>query len=137
RLAARAAKPRGSVVEVGGVPVGGDAIVVAGGPCSVEDETQIHATAGAVSRAGARLLRGGAWKPRTSPYKFQGHGSRGLELLAAAGCAHGLPIVTEVLSEGDVAEVAKVADLLQVGARNAQNTALLKALGSAGKPVLL
>ncbi|MGZ3453320.1 MAG: 3-deoxy-7-phosphoheptulonate synthase [Polyangiales bacterium] len=137
RLTARAARPTGSIVDVAGVQIGGDSIIVAGGPCSVEDETQIHATAAAVARAGGRLLRGGAWKPRTSPYEFQGHGARGLELLAAAGRAHGLPIVTEVLGTEDLPLVARVADMIQVGARNAQNTALLKALGAAEKPVLL
>ena len=137
RLVAREARPEGTVVRVGDVEIGGEEFVVAAGPCAVESEPQMREAASGVARAGARLLRGGAFKPRTSPYAFQGLGEVGLELLAAAGRAVGLPTVTEVLAAEDVALVARHADVLQVGARNAQNFALLKALGSAGRPVLL
>jgi 3-deoxy-7-phosphoheptulonate synthase len=137
RLVARAVRPEGSVVFVGGVPVGGPELVVMAGPCSVESEGQVMAAARAVAGAGARLLRGGAFKPRTSPYAFQGLGREGLRLLARAGHAVGLPTVTEVLAPEDVGLVAEHADALQVGARNVQNFALLKALGRAGRPVLL
>jgi 3-deoxy-7-phosphoheptulonate synthase len=136
-LATRSARPEGSRVRVGELEIGGSEIVVAAGPCSVESEAQIHAAARAVAAAGARLLRGGAFKPRTSPYAFQGLGEEGLRLLAAAGREVDLPTVTEVLTAEDVPLVARHADVLQVGARNAQNFALLKALGAAGKPVLL
>jgi 3-deoxy-7-phosphoheptulonate synthase len=134
---ARGARPEGTRVRVGGVEIGGSEIVVAAGPCSVETEAQVHEAARAVAAAGARLLRGGAFKPRTSPYAFQGLGEEGLRLLAAAGAATGLPTVTEVMTAEDVPLVARYADALQVGARNAQNFSLLKALGGAGKPVLL
>ena len=134
---ARAARPAGSRVRVGNVEVGGPELVVAAGPCSVETEAQIQEAAHAVASSGARLLRGGAFKPRTSPYSFQGLGEEGLRLLAAAGHATGLPIVTEVMTAEDVPLVARYADALQVGARNVQNFALLKALGRAAKPVLL
>jgi 3-deoxy-7-phosphoheptulonate synthase len=134
---ARGARPEGTRVRVGNVEIGGSEIVVAAGPCSVETEAQVHEAARAVAGAGARLLRGGAFKPRTSPYAFQGLGEEGLRLLAAAGAATGLPVVTEVMTPEDVPLVARYADALQVGARNAQNFALLKALGGAGKPVLL
>lgn len=136
-LAARTARPEGSVVEIGGVPFGGRELVVIAGPCAVETAEQVHAAAHAVAEAGARVLRGGAFKPRTSPYAFQGLGVEGLHLLAEAGRAAGLPVVTEVLATEDVAVVAEHADALQVGARNVQNFALLKALGRAGRPVLL
>jgi 3-deoxy-7-phosphoheptulonate synthase len=124
-------------VGIGGVEVGGPEFVVMAGPCSVESEAQVTAAARAAAAAGARVLRGGAFKPRTSPYAFQGLGEPGLRLLAAAGRAVGLPIVTEVLAPEDVPLVARHADALQVGARNAQNFALLKALGTAPRPVLL
>jgi len=134
---ARAARPAGTRVRVGNVEVGGPEVVVAAGPCSVETESQIQEAAHAVASSGARLLRGGAFKPRTSPYAFQGLGEEGLRLLAAAGRGAGLATVTEVMSAEDVPLVARYADALQVGARNVQNFALLKALGRAGKPVLL
>jgi 3-deoxy-7-phosphoheptulonate synthase len=124
-------------IVVGGVRIGGAEVVVIAGPCAVESEEQVRATARAVSQSGARLLRGGAFKPRTSPYSFQGLGARGLELLAAAGAEVGLPIVTEVVAGEDVELVARHADVLQVGARNMQNFRLLQAVGAAGKPVLL
>ncbi len=124
-------------VRVGSVELGGRGFVVIAGPCAVESDEQIRTTAKAVAQAGAHLLRGGAFKPRTSPYSFQGLGELGLQLLADAGREAGLPVVTEVMSPEDVPLVAHHAGLLQVGARNMQNFALLKALGKAGKPVLL
>jgi 3-deoxy-7-phosphoheptulonate synthase len=117
--------------------VGGAEFVIAAGPCAVESAAQIRLVAGRVAAAGARLLRGGAFKPRTSPYSFQGLGEKGLRLLSEAGREAGLPTVTEVMTPEDVPLVGAYADALQVGARNMQNFALLKALGSAGKPVLL
>jgi 3-deoxy-7-phosphoheptulonate synthase len=130
--------PEPTVVEVGGVRIGAGApFAVAGGPCAVESRAQLLETARAVKAAGAALLRGGAYKPRTSPYSFRGLGAAGLEYLAEARAETGLPIVTEVLSPSDVEQVAAVADMLQVGTRNAQNFALLEAVGGAAKPVLL
>jgi 3-deoxy-7-phosphoheptulonate synthase len=127
-----------TVVWVGDIPIGGgnDAIVMAG-PCSVESRDQVTRTAHAVKDLGAVILRGGAYKPRTSPYDFQGLGVEGLRLLREAGDAAGMPIVTEIMSEDDVTVVCEYADMLQVGARNMQNFALLKKLGRTGKPVLL
>lgn len=119
------------------VTVGGDALVVAAGPCSVEDAGMLNATANAVRSAGACVLRGGAYKPRTSPYAFQGLGDAALELLARAREATGLPVVTEVMDTRQIERVAAVADVMQVGARNMQNFALLAELGQCGKPVLL
>jgi 3-deoxy-7-phosphoheptulonate synthase len=130
--------PAPTVVDVAGVLIGeGAPLAVAGGPCAVESRDQILETARAVKLTGATLLRGGAYKPRTSPYSFSGLGAAGLEYLAEARAETGLPVVTEVLSPGDVGQVAAVADMLQVGTRNAQNFALLEAVGGAGKPVLL
>jgi 3-deoxy-7-phosphoheptulonate synthase len=137
RLASRDTTPADTVVDVRGVPVGGREIVIIAAPCSVESEEQVVATATAVRAAGAVLLRGGAYKPRTSPYAFQGLGVAGLKLLAAAREKTGLGIVTEVMESADVPIVAEYADMLQVGARNMHNTNLLRALAKAGKPVLL
>lgn len=124
-------------VRVGPAVFGGTEIVVSAGPCAVETAAQIEETAQIVAAAGARLLRGGAFKPRTSPYSFQGLGEEGLELLARAGAATGLPVVTEVVSPAEVEVVAEHADMLQVGARNMQNFSLLRAVGERGRPVLL
>lgn len=125
-------------VTVAGVTIGGGAApVLMAGPCAVESETHIAGLARAVAAAGARFLRGGAYKPRTSPYAFDGHGARALAWLRRAADDAGLGVVTEVLSEGDVAAVAEVADLVQIGSRNMQNFALLRAAGRAGKPLLL
>jgi len=121
----------------GGVTIGGDDVVVMAGPCSVESEAQILASARAVREAGAVVLRGGAFKPRTSPYSFQGLGKRGLELLARAREETGLLVVTEVVDSEDVDLVARYADIIQVGARNMQNYSLLKRVGRTSKPVLL
>jgi 3-deoxy-7-phosphoheptulonate synthase len=122
---------------VNGIEVGGDEFIVMAGPCSVENEKQIMETAEGVAAAGARALRGGAFKPRTSPYDFQGLEREGLKLLRKAREATGLAIVTEIMSDRDVDLVAEYADCMQVGARNMQNFALLKTLGGCGRPVLL
>lgn len=124
-------------VEVGGIPVGGRGVMVMAGPCVVESEEQIFSTARAVKEAGCHCLRGGAFKPRTSPYSFQGLGVTGLKLLAAAGDAVGLPVVSEVMDTRDVELVAQHVAVLQVGARNMQNYNLLKEVGMTSKPVLL
>jgi 3-deoxy-7-phosphoheptulonate synthase len=126
-----------TVVEVGGVSVGGARAVVIAGPCSVESREQLFETARAVGRAGASMLRGGAYKPRTSPYDFQGLGLEALRLLKEASEETGLPVVTEVMATEDVGAVAEHADVLQVGARNMQNFSLLKALARTPRPVLL
>jgi len=126
-----------TVVAVGDVCFGGSKVVLIGGPCAVEDKDQMARTANQVASVGGSMLRGGAWKPRTSPYDFQGLGAAGLELLATAGRAAGLPIVTEVLDPRDVAQVAGTADMLQIGSRSVQNFPLLREVGASGKPVLL
>jgi 3-deoxy-7-phosphoheptulonate synthase len=126
-----------SVIKIGEVEVGGAELIMMAGPCSVESEKQIMQTAEAVGAAGARVLRGGAFKPRTSPYDFQGMELEGLKLLRKAKEATGLAIVTEVMSDSDVELVAEYADCMQVGARNMQNFALLKSLGGCGRTVLL
>jgi 3-deoxy-7-phosphoheptulonate synthase len=124
-------------IRVDGCEIGGDEFIVMAGPCSVESEKQIMQAAEGVARAGAKLLRGGAFKPRTSPYDFQGLEEEGLKLLAKAKRATGLSIITEVMSDRDVDLVADYADILQIGARNMQNFALLKTLGKCHRPVLL
>ncbi len=135
RLASRAAHPENTVVPVGDVRVGADFCLIAG-PCAVESAYQMQTVSRAVREAGARLLRGGAFKPRTSPYTFQGMGPEGVRLLVQAGREAGLPTVTEITDAAQLELLAEV-DVLQVGARNMQNYALLRALGQAGKPVLL
>ncbi|MCL5962007.1 MAG: 3-deoxy-7-phosphoheptulonate synthase [Chloroflexi bacterium] len=137
RLSSRGARPGGTVVFVGDVPIGGQEVIVIGGPCAVEDEMQLLEAATAISRSGGRLLRGGAFKPRTSPYDFRGLGKAGLELLARARQATGLPVVTEVVAERDVEEVASYADVLQIGSRNMSCFSLLEEVARMGKPVLL
>jgi 3-deoxy-7-phosphoheptulonate synthase len=124
-------------IRVNGTEIGGGEFIVMAGPCSVESESQIMQTAEAVAKAGARMLRGGAYKPRTSPYDFQGMEEAGLKLLRKAKDATGLAILTEVMSESDVDLVAEYADILQIGARNMQNFSLLKALGRTTRPILL
>ncbi len=136
-LVSRDVQPENSVVRVGDVAFGDGGFVVMAGPCSVENEEQLMACAEVIADCGGQLLRGGAFKPRTSPYEFQGLGEPGLKLLELARERYGLGIVTEVVTEADVDLVANYADLMQVGARNMQNFALLKALGRCGKPVLL
>ncbi len=136
-LAAREQNPQGSRVPLGRVAVGGEALALVAGPCSVEDREQILTTARFVAAYGATALRGGAYKPRTSPYAFQGLGQAGVELLQEAGLEAGLPVVTEVMDPGDVEAMAPFVDCFQVGARNMSNGPLLRAVGRAGKPVLL
>jgi len=130
------AHPR-SVVQVRNIEFGGDDFIVMAGPCAVESEGQLMQTAEAVAEAGARVLRGGAYKPRSSPYAFQGLGLEGLKILRKAREATGLAIVTEVMSEEDVDVIAEYADIMQVGTRSMENYALLEALGGCGRPVLL
>lgn len=137
KLASRDFQPEDSVFTLNGVAIGGEEIVVMAGPCAVESRGQILETARVVKEAGARVLRGGAFKPRTSPYSFQGLGREGLELLAEAREATELLVVTEVMAPHDVPLVAQYADILQIGARNMQNYSLLHAVGESGHPVLL
>ena len=137
KLVSREGHRDNSVVPARGVPIGGKKFQVMAGPCSVESEHQLLTTAHAVKKAGATILRGGAFKPRTSPYEFQGLGARGLKLLAKARRETGLAIITELLSEDHAELVAEYADILQIGARNAQNFQLLIAAAKTGKPVLL
>ncbi len=137
KLASREFHPAETVVSVSGVLIGGQTLVVMAGPCAVESREQLLETAWAVKEAGAHILRGGAFKPRTSPYSFQGLGEEGLKLLAEAREATGLPVVTEVMDVQTVPLVAAYADILQIGARNTQNFPLLQAVGQTQKPVLL
>jgi 3-deoxy-7-phosphoheptulonate synthase len=137
KLASRTFKPDNTVVAVGDVRIGGDEVIVMAGPCSAESEEQVEATAAAVKRAGAKVLRGGAFKPRSSPYSFQGLGEAGLRMLRSAADRHGLKLVTEVMEIGQIEMVERYGDILQVGARNMQNFSLLRELGRAQKPVLL
>lgn len=137
KLVSREHHPARSVVRVGGVPIGPDTLSVIAGPCAVESAEQTLAAARMAQAAGAAMLRGGAFKPRTSPYAYQGLGETGLRILADVRAETGLPVVTEVIDPGSVELVASYADMLQVGTRNMQNFALLQAVGSAGKPVLL
>jgi len=130
-------RPGRTEITAGGVTIGGDEFVMMAGPCSVESERQILESAEIVARAGAKILRGGAFKPRTSPYDFQGLEEEGLKLLDKARRVTGLAIITEVMSDRDVELVAEYADILQIGARNMQNFALLKTLGKCGRPVML
>jgi 3-deoxy-7-phosphoheptulonate synthase len=129
--------PQDSLVGVDGLTIGGQEIVIMAGPCSVEDRLQLLETAHAVKEAGAAVLRGGAFKPRTSPYSFQGLGERGLRLLAEARQETGLRVVSEAMSPAQVPLVAEYADIIQIGARNMQNYELLRAAGEIGRPVLL
>ncbi len=137
KLASREFHPQDTIVELNGVAIGGNEIVVMAGPCAVESEEQLLATAQAVKAAGATVLRGGAFKPRTSPYQFRGLGESGLKILAQVGKETQMPIITEVMSPDHVDLVAKYADILQIGARNMQNFILLDEVGKIKKPVLL
>jgi 3-deoxy-7-phosphoheptulonate synthase len=137
KVASREVKPESTVVRAGSLAVGNSHLGMIAGPCSVENEEQTLSTARAVKAAGATALRGGAFKPRTSPYSFQGLKEEGLKILAAARQQTGLAVVTEVIAESDVPLVARYADVLQIGARNMQNYRLLEAVGDEGKPVLL
>ncbi len=137
KLASRNFKPGGTVVKIGGVSIGGEQVVVMAGPCSVESREQIDCIAELVARAGARVIRGGAFKPRSSPYSFQGLGAEGLQMLRAAADRNGLLVVSEVMDQTQIPLVAEYSDILQVGARNMQNFNLLRELGKLRKPVLL
>jgi 3-deoxy-7-phosphoheptulonate synthase len=137
KFVSREFKKGRSAIQVNGLEIGGNEFIVMAGPCSVESELQIMQTAEGVAAAGARMLRGGAFKPRTSPYDFQGLELEGLKLLRKAKEATGLGIITEVMSDRDVDLVAEYSDCMQVGARNMQNFVLLKSLGACGRPVLL
>lgn len=137
KLSGRELHPHDSIVDVSGVKIGGGETVVMAGPCSVESEEQVVATARSVKASGANILRGGAFKPRTSPYQFRGLGEDGLKMLESARADTGLPVITEVLTPHDVDVVARYSDILQIGARNMQNFILLEECGRSGKPVLL
>src|SRR5579862_5559168 len=137
KLASRTFKPEGTVVTVGDVRIGGDEVIVMAGPCSAESEQQVRTTATAVRRAGAKIYRGGAFKPRSSPYSFQGLGEEGLRLLRDACNAENLKLVTEIMDLSQLELIDRYTDVFQVGARNMQNFTLLRELGHARKPVLL
>jgi len=137
KLASRSFRPGGTVVKIGGVEIGGERVVVMAGPCSVESREQIDRSAELVAAAGAKVIRGGAFKPRSSPYSFQGLGEAGLEMLREAADRRGLLVVSEVMEISQIPLVAQYSDILQVGARNMQNFNLLRELGKQRKPVLL
>ena len=137
KLASRAFKHEGSVFDIGGVKIGGPEVVIIAGPCSVETEEQVFKIAKYVKDSGAKILRGGAFKPRSSPYSFQGLGEDGLKILRSAADAYELKVVTEVMEKSQIDLVEKYADILQIGARNMQNYMFLKDLGKASKPVML
>ena len=137
KLASRTFKPEQTVVSIGDVRIGGDEVLVIAGPCSAESEEQVEAAAAVLAGAGAKMLRGGAFKPRSSPYSFQGLGEEGLKLLRAAADRHNLKLVSEVMDISQIELVARYADMLQVGARNMQNFTLLRELGRIRTPVLL
>ena len=137
KLASRTFKPEPTVVTVGDVRIGGDEVIVMAGPCSAETEKQVRAAAAAVRRAGAKIFRGGAFKPRSSPYSFQGLGEEGLQLLRDASTAENMALVSEVMDVSQIPLIDKYCDIFQVGARNMQNFTLLRELGHARTPVLL
>jgi 3-deoxy-7-phosphoheptulonate synthase len=137
KLASRSFRPAGTVIKAGGIEIGGEQVVVMAGPCSVESREQIERSAEIVAEAGARVIRGGAFKPRSSPYSFQGMGEEGLKLMREAADRHGLLVVSEVMDQTQIPLLVQYADILQVGARNMQNFNLLRELGRERKPVLL
>jgi 3-deoxy-7-phosphoheptulonate synthase len=137
KLASRSFRPENTVITIGDVRIGGDEVIVMAGPCSAETEAQVDATASAVKRAGAKILRGGAFKPRSSPYSFQGLGEEGLRMLRDAATAHQLKLVSEVMDASQIELIDRYCDIFQVGARNMQNYSLLRELGRTRKPVLL
>jgi 3-deoxy-7-phosphoheptulonate synthase len=137
KLASRAFKPKDTIVRCSGVEIGGERIVVMAGPCAVESEKQLMEAASVVKKAGASVLRGGAFKPRTSPFSFQGLQTQGLELLAKARNEYGMPVITEVVNTEDVGLVSSYVDILQVGSRNMQNFSLLTSAGKSKRPVVL
>jgi len=136
-LVSRSSRPEGTIVDVNGIKIGGKEIVIMAGPCAVESEEQLMVTAEGVRNAGAVMLRGGAFKPRTSPYSFQGLGEKGLEMLQRARKKTGLSVVSEVMDTRQVETVSRFADMLQIGSRNMQNFPLLREAGLSGKPILL
>ncbi|MEX2663393.1 MAG: 3-deoxy-7-phosphoheptulonate synthase [Vicinamibacterales bacterium] len=137
KLASRSFKPENTVISVGDVRIGGDEVIVMAGPCSAETPEQVDAAAAAVKRAGAKILRGGAYKPRSSPYSFQGLGEEGLRMLRGAADRHHLKLISEVMDISQIETIEKYADILQVGARNMQNYTLLRELGKSKAPVML
>ena len=137
KLASRTFKPDNTVITIGDVRVGGDEVIVMAGPCSAETEEQVEASAAAVKRAGAKVLRGGAFKPRSSPYSFQGLGEAGLRLLRAAADRHNLKLITEIMDLSQLDLIERYTDILQVGARNMQNFTLLRELGHTRTPIML
>ena len=137
KLVSRDFHPQGTIIDVGGVKIGGDEIIIMAGPCAVESFDQLRETAQVVKDCGAKILRGGAFKPRTSPYDFQGLGEEGLKLLRKVADEFDLKVVTEVVDRGDIELVENYSDILQVGARNMQNFQMLKALGKSKKPIML
>ena len=137
KLASRTFKPENTVISVGDVRIGGDEVIVMAGPCSAENAEQVEAAAAAVKRAGAKILRGGAFKPRSSPYSFQGLGEEGLQLLRGAADRHNLKLISEVMESSQIPTIVRYADILQVGARNMQNYTLLRDLGKSKLPVML
>ena len=137
KLASRTFKPEGTIVNVGDVRIGGDEVIVMAGPCSAENEKQVRATATAVRKAGAKIFRGGAFKPRSSPYSFQGLGEEGLRLMRDACNAEGMALVTEVMDLSQIELIERYTDVFQVGARNMQNFTLLRELGHTRKPVMV
>ena len=137
KLASRAFRPQGTTVRAGDIEIGGNSVVVMAGPCSVESEEQIEVSAKLVAEAGARVIRGGAFKPRSSPYSFQGMGEQGLKLMRAAADRNNLAVISEVMDSSQISLLAEYSDILQVGARNMQNFNLLRELAKLRKPVLL
>ncbi len=137
KLASRTFRPDNTIITIGDIRIGGDEVVVMAGPCSAESEEQVEATAAAVRRAGAKILRGGAFKPRSSPYSFQGLGEAGLRMLRAAADRHDLKLITEVMEINQIETTERYADILQVGARNMQNYPLLRELGKSRTPVMV
>jgi 3-deoxy-7-phosphoheptulonate synthase len=137
KLASRTFKREDTVFDVGDVRIGGDEVIVMAGPCSAETDEQVNATAAAVKRAGGKFLRGGAFKPRSSPYSFQGHGEEGLRMLRAGADQHGLKLISEVMDASQIQLMDKYVDVYQLGARNMQNYTLLREMGKVRKPVLL
>jgi len=137
KLANRNFKPAGTIIKIGQVEIGGSKVVSMGGPCSIENEKQIEESAAIVAKAGAQVIRGGAFKPRSSPYSFQGLGEQGLQIIRAAADRHGLLVVSEVMDQTQISLLLQYSDILQVGARNMQNFNLLRELGKTRKPILL
>ena len=137
KLASRTFKRENTVFDVGDVRIGGDEVIVMAGPCSAETDEQVNATAAAVKRAGGKFLRGGAFKPRSSPYSFQGHGEEGLRMRRAGADQHGLKLITEVMDASQIQLIDKYVDVYQLGARNMQNYTLLREMGKVRKPILL